>query len=237
MAIRSQENRLRRWECRLISLVVHGLALAVAVLATGVPGLPTNPGTGWQVTYIFVPPPDTDKHLRGSADVSGVGIEPRAGNEGAKLDLKGMRLAIEQDPGYRMVESALLRYRGTIGLALRSEPEFVSYAFIAPGWRIEQGTLLPIQSFFTVEVEQPDRWDLLRTLRTRQGVEGDFLVYALFPSEFIPRLHTAIRRAAATQALEGRVTKARIAFSTASPEGFRIVDVAVVAGSGQRKAL
>ena len=86
-------------------------------------------------------------------------------------------------------------------------------------------------------VEQPERWELLRTLRAQQGLEGDFLAYALFPRGFISQLHTAIRRAAAVQAREGRVTDARIEFSAASPEGFRIVDVAVAAGAGQRKAL
>jgi hypothetical protein len=234
---RFQEGRLRRWGCRMVSLILHGLALTVAVLAAGLPRLLTDPGAGWQVSYIFVPPPDADKHLKGAADVSGVGSDPRAGDEGAKLDLKGIRLAIEQDPGYRMVESALRRYRGTIGLALPTEPAFVTYAFVAPGWGLGQGELLPIESFFTIVVEQPARWELLQTLRTRHGLEGNFLVYALFPPEFIPRLHTAIRRAAAIQAREGRVTEARIAFSSASPEGFRIVDVAVVAGAGQRKAV
>jgi hypothetical protein len=228
-ATRIRENRMRRWMCRMASAIIHGLALTVAVLACG--SLPVDRNAQSKIAYVFIPPPETAKHLRVTAEGYGIGAVNLEGNQGAKLDLKGVRLAIEQDPDYQMVESALRRYDGAIGLAFPSEPAFVTYAFVAPNWSRTQGELLSVDSFFTVIIEQPGRWRLFQNLRAQRGLEGDFLVYALFPPEFIARLHKSIRQAAAMQIQEGRVTEARIAFSITAPEGFEIVAVSVEAGA------
>jgi hypothetical protein len=228
-AIRIRENRMRRWMCRMVSVILHGLALTMAVLACR--SLPVDHNAQSKIAYVFIPSLETVKHQSAATEGAGIGAENFEGNQGAKLDLKGVKLAIEQDPDYQMVESALRRYQGAIGLAFPSEPAFVTYAFIAPNWSRAQGELLSVDSFFTVIIEQPNRWRLLQNLCAQRGLEGDFLVYALFPPEFISRLHKAIRQAAAMQIQEGRVTEARIAFSATAPEGFKIVAVSVASGA------
>jgi hypothetical protein len=149
--------------------------------------------------------------------------------------MKGVRLTIEQNAGCQMVEAVLCRYRGAIELAFRNEPSFPAFIFAAPKWMKIQGELFPVDAFFTIIIQQPERWKLVRNLRAQYGLEGDSIVYALFPPDFISRLHKSIRQAAALKALEGQVADARIEFSSTSPEGFKIAAVSVCIGSGRAK--
>ena len=53
LSTRLREGRMRRWICRMASVILHGLALTVAFLACG--SLPIDRNAQSKIAYVFIP--------------------------------------------------------------------------------------------------------------------------------------------------------------------------------------
>jgi len=211
----------RQHTCQLVSLLLHvGLIFLLWAAASIAP--PDPEPAGVLLTVVYVPPKSTKKPPSGSG---GVIAEP-PGPAGTNIDLTGNQLVIQDDPRFELI-TALSRYHGFLGCPDKKAPGYVTHLFQAPDWKPWRHGWVSIDRFFAVEVREPQLWPFAPTLERPCHIVSGGKVYALFPRTFHALVDAAIWHQAAQQAGRGRVSKATIAFSGKSAEGFVVQNVTV----------
>lgn len=210
---------------QMVSLAFH---LGFLYLLWAQQSLPMPQASGGATTprvlaWIYVPPKVTEKRNTRSA-VSGL-TRSESRPSGLKLELTGIRLVIQDDPNFYLLQ-VLQRKQGLLGFATLERPEYVTNLFQPPDWRpLTSGSWVPVSNFFAVRIMEPGKWPLVVSLRKRFQIPADTFVYALFPPEFQQEIGAAIREEAVRKYIRGHVTEAVIAFSAQTFPGVRVETV------------
>jgi len=219
--LRSAGRRQR--VCQLLSLFLHIAVLSVILLAGTVTPHGQTPASGRVLTMLYVPPkaakkPPAVQHGKTFA------AEP-VRVAGANIDLAGIHLAIRDDPTFELI-AVLGRYHGFLGFADPRERRYITRLFQAPEWRPWGHGWAAVDGFFAVDIAEPEKWAVVRTLRNSNHIPTG-PVYALFPLSIRASIDTAIQQAAAHQTQHGHVSAALIAFSRENLAGFVVEHVTI----------
>ncbi len=139
-----------------------------------------------------------------------------------KVNASAVLLTIAPDTSHQMMRVLRMK-EGSIGFAASDSPRFIFAMFSGTDWTRTHSDLVPIDIFFCVRIAEPELWPEIRYLLSRNHIDSEAVVYALFPPAFRSSID---RQLAAASSSHGgaAVTSAVVAFDS-STAGVRLQNV------------